>query len=231
MSITVTNMTKYPSRALSALWSAVVQKSYHEVLPKGRGGAILAEKEATASKLGARVPNTRDSIVGRYQQLCERDVRVVHSNDGAFTGMIGDHVRFFMPPKEVSTARVLRRMRFMVYAELLGDSRRVPVGIAENAWSTVDAAAQTFPALMKKYGPELRERLPKARTPKVRSPHDEVVTKLDALDGREKAWRTKAKRAATALKNIERERKQLQRRLAKLDAAVQADAVLAEARS
>jgi hypothetical protein len=52
-----------------------------------------------------------------------------------------------------------------------------------------------------------------------------------AIDGREKSWRTKAKRAATALKNIERERTRLLRKLAKLEAASQAEAVLPEARS
>lgn len=229
MSIEVTNHTKYPGRAIGTLWSTVLRKSYYEALPKGRGRIILAEKEATAAKLGARITSTHDAIVGRFQRVSEYSVHARYSEDNSFSVHVrAPLVHVLLPHKEVETARALRRMRFAAYAELLGDHKLVPSGIADRTWSTVDAAAQTFPKLMKKYGEQLTERQPKPKAPKASDPRAELATKLASVDAREKAWRTKAKRAATALKNIERERKKLQRKLAKLDA--QADAVLAEAR-
>ena len=213
MSVRITNHTKYQGRAFGRLWSTVLRQSYHEVLPKGRGGAVLAEKEETARKLGGRVPSTHDGIVGRYQRLCELGVRIIYSVGDNFGGYVDNWVELHLPHGQIQTGRVLRRLRFMAYAELLGGRDRVPAGISDNTWSTVTAAEQTFPALVKQYGPELVERVPKVRTPKQLSPSEKLAAKLAGLDAREKAWRTKAKRAATALKTIARERKRIERKL------------------
>jgi len=54
------------------------------------------------------------------------------------------------------------------------------------------------------------------RVKSVPTPADVIHGKLASLARREKTWHSKAKRAATALKSIARERKNLERRLAKL---------------